>query len=183
MAKTKEQPTEVIEVKDAAPRTPADLARELFDAVAAKDVDGVAHLWHADVVDDFVAIGRFHGADEIKGFFTELFAAFPDFRMDVEGIFGDDRHAVVQWEASGTFTGGPFQSIEPNGRHVTIRGVDVMEIEDGLLRDNTIYYDGAAFARQIGMLPRQGSAADRAVLATFNAATRLRAKLRQRGSD
>jgi hypothetical protein len=52
--------------------------------------------------------------------------------------------------------------------------VDVMEISDGSVRHNTIYYDGAAFARQIGMLPAAGTTLDRAVLYAFNTTTRLR---------
>jgi len=39
---------------------------------------------------------------------------------------------------------------------------------------NTVYYDGADFARQIGMLPPRDSALDRGVLTLFNTGTRLR---------
>jgi hypothetical protein len=45
-----------------------------------------------------------------------------------------------------------------------LRGCDVVEIRDGLVVDNTVYWDGAAFARQVGLLPPQGSLADRAML-------------------
>jgi hypothetical protein len=69
--------------------------------------------------------------------------------------------------------------VEPTGKHVEVRGVDVMEIAEGKVRHNTIYYDGASFLRQIGMLPKAGSGADRAVLAAFNAGTRLRRRARR----
>lgn len=48
-----------------------------------------------------------------------------------------------------------------------------MKLSGGLVQHSTIYYDGATFARQVGMLPAQGSAADRALIAVFNAKTRL----------
>lgn len=79
-----------------------------------------------------------------------------------------------------SFTGGPFQGIAPTGRRVEIRGVDVMEISDGLIQRNTIYYDGASFARQIGLLPGLGSRADQAMLAAFNAKTSLSQRARDR---
>jgi len=60
--------------------------------------------------------------------------------------------------------------------------VDVMDVEDGLIRHNTIHYDSAAFARSIGMLPRKDSVADRAIVRAFNATTRARAALRRRRS-
>jgi steroid delta-isomerase-like uncharacterized protein len=159
-------------------KTPEQVAVALFDAIAARDLDRPLDLQHPDAVDDFVAIGQFRGREGIRGLFSELYEAFPDFRIEVERIVADDHTAVVQWEASGTFSGGPFQGIDPTGKPVSIRGVDVMEIEGGKLHHNTIYYDGAAFARQIGMLPRAGSIADRAVLSGFNAVTRLRSRLR-----
>ena len=46
-----------------------------------------------------------------------------------------------------------------------------MRFEAGQLKSNTIYIDGLAFARQIGLLPREGSVADRLIEASFNART------------
>ena len=55
-----------------------------------------------------------------------------------------------------------------------------MEIADGLIQHNTIYYDGVTFARQIGLLPGPGSRADQAMLAVFNAKTTLSQRARDR---
>ena len=157
---------------------PADVARSIFDALAKKDLDSALSLTAEDSVDDFVAIGPVRGRTSIRRFFEELLTAFPDFEITVERIVGDDTAAVVQWHAGGEFTGGPFQGLEPTGRHVEIRGVDVMEISDGMVRHNTIYYDGASFARQVGMLPSAGSGADRALQSAFNQVTKLRRRWR-----
>jgi steroid delta-isomerase-like uncharacterized protein len=154
--------------------TPAEVAEAIFDAVSKKDLDEAMVHVAEDSVDDFVAIGQFAGRAAIRGFFDELLAAFPSFEMFVERIVADDATAVVQWKASGDFTGGSFQGVEPTGKHVEIRGVDVMEISDGSVHHNTIYYDGAAFARQVGMLPAAGTTMERAVLNAFNTSTRLR---------
>ena len=167
-------------MSSAATRTPADVARAVFDAVAKKDLDGIVAAGAPDSVDDFVAIGEIRGHDAVRAFFRELFAAFPDFTITVDRIVADDTTAVVQWQAAGTFTGGPFQGIAPTGRRADIRGVDVMEIADGLIQRNTIYYDGATFARQIGLLPGLGSRADQALLAVFNAKTTLSQRARER---
>jgi hypothetical protein len=52
-------------------------------------------------------------------------------------------------------------------------------LEQGKLKHNTIYYDGLAFARQIGMLPREGTLADKAMTTAFNARTDAIRKLRR----
>jgi steroid delta-isomerase-like uncharacterized protein len=149
----------------------AALARTLMAAIGRHDLDAIRALDAPDVVDDFVAIGVFSGVDNVVAFFAELFAAVPDFRIEILNVTAEGDTAVVQWHATGTFSGGPFQGIHATGRSVDLRGCDVMRFDGGLLKHNTIYYDGLAFARQIGLLPTEGSTADRALQAVFNART------------
>jgi steroid delta-isomerase-like uncharacterized protein len=160
--------------------TPSEVARTIFEALSKRDLDTAMKFNTDDAVDDFVAIGEFRGRLAIRRFFDELLAAFPDFDIAVDRIVGDDSAAVVQWHAAGTFSGGKFQGIEPTGKRVQIRGVDVMEFAEGRYVHNTIYYDGASFARQIGTLPRAGSVTEKATLAAFNATTRLRQRRNRR---
>jgi len=131
-------------------------------------------------VEDFIVLGPIEGKESVRAFFAELFAAVPDLVFEAESVMGvDATTAVGQWKMRGTFDGGPFQGIEPTGRVIDLRGIDVMVFEDGLLRHNTIYYDGLSFARQVGLLPAAGSRADRGMLATFNAAAKAKSRLRR----
>jgi steroid delta-isomerase-like uncharacterized protein len=156
------------------PVSPAEVAAGIFDAVQRRDLDAVARLQHDDVDDDFVAVGVYSGKPAVRGFFEDLFVAVPDFTLTTERILADGEHATVQWRITGTFSGGPFLGVHATGRQIELRGIDVMHIVDGLLVDNTIYYDMLSFARQIGMLPSAGSRGDRAMTAAFNAQTDLR---------
>jgi hypothetical protein len=98
-------------------------------------------------------------------------------KLEIEHVVAD-RHAVVQWTATGTFSGAQWQGIEPTGDRVALRGIDAIRLdEDGRVEENTVYYDGAEFLRQIGMLPKRDSAAERAMIAASNAARRLRRRL------
>jgi steroid delta-isomerase-like uncharacterized protein len=155
-------------------RSPAEAARSLFECLARRDLDGVGELQHDDVVDDFVAVGILRGKADVRRFFEELFAAFPDLRLETRRITAAGDVAVVEWETHGTFTGTPFQGVEATGKPVQLRGVDCMRFEDGKLRENVIYYDGAGFARDIGLLPAMGTIAEKGVTAAFNAFTRAR---------
>lgn len=160
-------------------QSPAELARALFEAINRHDLDAIRASDAADVVDDFIVVGVFAGVDAVVGFFAELFAAVPDFHLEVLEVTAEGATAVVQWRATGAFTGSPFQGIHATGRPVDLRGCDVMRFEGGLLKHNTIYYDGLAFARQIGLLPAEGSAADRALQTVFNARSDVLARIRE----
>ncbi|MFI1583753.1 ester cyclase [Embleya sp. NPDC020630] len=155
------------------PRGPAEVARAVFEALNDGDLDCFALFSADDVFDDFIAVGEFRGAAAVRAFFAELLAAVPDFSITVEDVIADAHGAAVKWHATGTFTGGPFQGVVANGRRIDLRGVDFMEIDDGRVQRNRIAYDGATFARQVGLLPPTGSGPDRALLAAFNRKTRL----------
>lgn len=154
-----------------------ELARWAFGELGRRDLRAAERIWATDAVDHFPdgdAVGR----DGIVRYFEGLFAAFPDLEITVEHVVAaEPSHVVVQWRAAGTFTGVPFQGVRATGRPVEFRGCDVVLVnDDRLVERNTIYWDGSALARQIGLLPREGSPADRAILAVFNALTWLRTR-------
>jgi len=149
-------------------------ARSYFEAIGRRDVDGMIEHWKEDGVIDLVPIGILRGTGEIAAFFTEMFAAFPDSEMTVARVAAGQNEVAIEWRMTATFTGGPFQGIEPTGRPVELRGVDMIEIADGEIVTNTAYYDGMAFARGAGLLPPQDSGAERAMRGAVNAATKLR---------
>lgn len=153
--------------------TALEAALASFEGARARDPERIVAPGHDDYSDDIVAIGEFRGKEAVRGFFSELFAAIPDFELTIVRTVSEGGAVAIKWHATGTFSGARFQGIEPTGRTVEIRGVDFFEVEDGLIRRNTVFYDGASFARQIGLLPPAGSLADRALLRLFNLKTRL----------
>lgn len=156
---------------------PEALARALIDLLNARDLDGAEKHWHDDLIENFLVLRVYRGKRETRGFFEELFAAFPDFQIVVETVIGNDTTAFIAWRATGTFTGGAFQGVNANGARIEVQGVDRMEFSDGKLKQNTVYYDGAGFARAIGMLPPMESAAENAMKGAFNALNAVKRKL------
>ncbi len=148
-----------------------ETARTAFAAINAHDPDALVLCGHPEhYADELLALGRtVRGRDGVREFFVELITAVPDVRMAVDKVVATPDHAVVTWRLTGTFSGGFFAGFRPTGARLDIRGCDVMEMRDGLIGHNTIYFDGAEFSRQIGLLPREGSRMDRAVKAAFNA--------------
>jgi steroid delta-isomerase-like uncharacterized protein len=154
--------------------------RSYFDAIAARDTRAIAEHWTEEGVDEIVAQGPLRGRREIAGYFAEVFAASPDVETSVTRVVAGERQAAVEWRMQGTFDGAPFQGIEPTGKSWELRGLDLMDVEDGQITGNTAYFDGAEFARQVGMLPPQDSGAERAMKNAFNAVTKVRRAVNER---
>jgi steroid delta-isomerase-like uncharacterized protein len=125
-----------------------------------------------------------HTREEVVAWFRGFFDAVPDLHMDVEDVTiagepGRER-VTVRWHITGTFSGAPYMGIQPTGRPVDLRGMDLIDVEDGRVAGNNIYYDQLTFARQVGMLPAEGSQGDRLMTGVFNLVTKARAAVRQR---
>jgi steroid delta-isomerase-like uncharacterized protein len=159
--------------------TSGELVRWTFEALNEHDVTAMRTMWTDATVERFPS-STIHGADGMVAYFEILFAALPDLHMRVVAVAEDGEDVFVHWHMTGTHTGGPFQGIEPTGRTVAIDGMDHFVIRDGTIATAFVVFDQMQFARQIGMLPPDGSRGDRATKAAFNAKTRLLARLRRR---
>ena len=149
-------------------------ARSYFAALAARDVGAVGAHWREDGVAEIVPLGVFRGRAEIMDVFSATFAAAPDMQTTVTRLVAAEQSAAVEWRMEGIFDGDPFQGLDPTGRRLEIRGLDLLEIEEDEIVTATAYYDGMAFARQVGLMPPQDSGAERAVKGAFNVVTRAR---------
>lgn len=156
-----------------------DLVRWTFEMINARDVDALRQVWTGATTERFPS-GTLHGADAMAGYFEALFAALPDLHMQVVALAETGEDVFVHWYLTGTHTGRPFEGIDATGRSIALDGMDHFVIRDGTIATNFIVFDQMQFARQIGMLPPDGSAADRATKAAFNAKTRLLSRLHGR---
>ncbi|MFI6845261.1 ester cyclase [Kitasatospora sp. NBC_00085] len=155
------------------PVTPVEVARSAADALGAGDLDRFAELVHEDATYDILPFGEQRGRPAVKEFFAELRGALPDFSMTVEAVTGAGEQVAVAWRITGTFNGKPFQGFTPNNHTFDIRGIDFMDVDSGRVRHDRVAFDGAEWARQLGLLPPRRSAAERTVRTAFNTRTRV----------
>jgi predicted ester cyclase len=157
--------------------TNAELLTWTLGRLNDRDLAALRDIWADDVVERFPD-RTCRGADELTRYFQDAFAAMPDWHMEQLAIAESGDDVLVRWRLTGTHD-GPLMGIEPTGKPVVIDGIDHAVVRDGRLVSNFVVFDQMQYARQIGMLPPDGSATDRALKALFNARTRLAAKLRR----
>ena len=103
----------------------------------------------------------------------------PDWQMEVVSIAADGDDVFVHWHLTGTHT-GPLLGIEPTGKPLAVDGMDHFVVRDGKVVSNFVIFDQMQYARQIGMMPPDGSSADKAVKSAFNLGRSWRSGLRER---
>src|SRR5688572_17276635 len=130
--------------------------------------------WHPDgeevISDELVPL-----PDGFRAYFTELFAAIPDLRLEtLDEVVSGDRY-ILRYRATGTFAGpGRLQGFEPTGSRLSLVGLDMLTIEDGRIRRNDAFVDGMKMAESLGVMPRQDSAQAQRMVSLVNRRTRVR---------
>ena len=147
-----------------------NVARRYFEALGAQDLDAAVACWRPGGVDRLVGSQDLIAPEGIRTYFSELFAAFPDFSFEILQELADGPHTTIRWRARATFAGpGRFQGIAPNGARMEVEGCDVVTASDGLIDHLDAYMDSGAIARQLGLLPALESKAQARLTKLANA--------------
>jgi steroid delta-isomerase-like uncharacterized protein len=118
------------------------------------DAGATLALYAPDFVDLAHPSGRpATGAENVAGI-RDLYAAFPDFRAEIDELIVDEREGrvAVRWSATGTHRGA-FFGVAPTGRRIAFRGIETLRIRDGLIAERAGEWDAEGLLRQLGALP------------------------------
>jgi glyoxylase-like metal-dependent hydrolase (beta-lactamase superfamily II)/predicted ester cyclase len=151
-----------------------EVAKRYFEALSRHDLDAAVACWAPGSVDRFIGQQELIAPEGIRSYFTDLFAAFPDFAFEIIETTAGRNRCAVRWRARATFAGpGRFQGFEPNGARIQIEGCDVVAVDGDLITHNDAYLDSGEVARQLGFLPPADSRAQARLAKLANARTRI----------
>jgi steroid delta-isomerase-like uncharacterized protein len=127
----------------------------------AGDLDACMELYAEDAM-QWMHDGLFAGVDAIRERLARDLAAFPDAKYVVESFVEDSDKFADEWTFTGTNT-GPFRlpdgsEVPATGRPVEIKGMELVEVRDGRIVVDNLYYDFMAAVAQLGLVP-EGAAA------------------------
>jgi len=154
------------------------LVEWIFSRLNDHDLDALQAVWTDDTVERTPS-GELNGAGEITAYFRDQFAGLEGFNLEVLRVIAEGDEAFVHWRLTGTHV-GRLAGIEATGRRVEADGMDHMTLRGGTLLTNTVVFDQMEIARQLGVLPREGTLADTAMKAPLNATFKTVAAVRKR---
>jgi steroid delta-isomerase-like uncharacterized protein len=125
------------------------------------DLDACMELY-ADDASQRMHDGVFEGIDAIAERLARDLTAFPDAKYVVDSFFAEGDKFGDEWTFTGTNT-GPLRlpdgsEIPATGKRVEIKGMEYVEVRDGKIVVDNLYYDFLAAVAQLGLIP-EGAAA------------------------
>jgi len=126
---------------------------ELYNA---GDLDGVMDLYAEDS-SQLMPDGTFKGRSAIRDRLAQELDAFSDLAHRVVSYVEQGDSFADEWVFVGTHT-GPLvlpdgTELPPTGKRVEMPGMEFVQMRDGKIVVDNLYYDNLAVAAQFGLLP------------------------------
>lgn len=120
------------------------------------DLDACIELYAEDAV-QLMHDGTFEGPSAIHDRLARDLTAFPDATYTVESFAEQGDTFADEWTFTGTQT-GPFllpdgSEAPPSGKRVEVRGMELVQVRDGKIVVDNLYYDSLAVLAQLGLVP------------------------------
>jgi predicted ester cyclase len=151
-----------------------DLKRELYEIVASTQIEAkavVERSMKAFNAHDLEALARdaapdiegtapgdvkLKGPQAIKEYNQNFVRAFPDARVEAKNIFTQGSTVIVEGIFTGTHDGTlktPMGDVPATGRKVKGEFVQIVEVDRGLVKRNSLTFDQVQLMTQLGMSP------------------------------
>ena len=120
------------------------------------DLDACMDLYADDAVQR-MHDGTFFGRSDIQARLARDLTAFPDARYTVDSFVEHGESFADEWTFAGTNT-GPFTlpdgtQVPATGKRVEVKGMELVEVRDGKIVVDNLYYDSIAGPIQLGLVP------------------------------
>ncbi|MDP9229329.1 MAG: ester cyclase [Bacteroidota bacterium] len=109
-------------------------------------------LLSASFVDHDPVQGQAPGLEGYKQMVGAFRSAFPDLRVRNEDVIKEGNKMVVRWTANGTHNGQLMQ-IPPTNKKVSLKGIDILRIENDKIVERWGEFDALGMLSQLGVIP------------------------------
>ena len=132
---------------------PAAFADVITQAWNSHEIENVIRFYSPEyVAEDVGQAFLLRGHDGARAMLENYWQAFPDLEFTVTDTVIQDSRVAILWMAQGTHQ-GTILNIPRTGHRVVVRGVSIVDLEDGLVIRGQYIWDLAGMLRHMGLLP------------------------------
>ena len=133
-----------------------DLLDHAIEIYNAGDLDGYVELYRDDAVLT-TPEGTFKGRAEIRERFARELTALSDYSFTLVSYVESGDLFADEFVFGGTHT-GPLTlpdgtTVPPTGNRVEIKAMEMVEVDDGKMVVDNLYYDNVSVLVQLGLIP------------------------------
>jgi steroid delta-isomerase-like uncharacterized protein len=125
------------------------------DAWNRHDVDAIVALHAPDMVFENHTAGERAEGEAVAAHLAAIFEGWPDIAFSTRRLYVREGLVVQEWTATATHS-RPMRRgdivAEASGERIEWKGVDVIPVEDGLVKRKDVYSDSVSILRQTGLL-------------------------------
>ena len=131
----------------------AAYAETINEAWNSHDIEKVISFYSPDYIgDDIGQSSLLRGHEGLRAMLENYWSAFPDLRFEVVSTLVEGNRLAIVWVGEGTHQ-GTIMNIPPTGHKVQVRGVSLIDVENGLIMRGQYIWDLAGMLRHMGLLP------------------------------
>jgi predicted ester cyclase len=104
-----------------------------------------------DVIDHDSGEGQLPGVMGIEQYMNGLVESFPDLKLDVDVLMGDEDYVALAYRLSGTHR-GEYMGYAPTGKHFEVRSLQIGRFENGKIKERWGSTDILGILNQLGVL-------------------------------
>lgn len=131
----------------------ATFAEYVNEAWNSHDIEEVLDFYSPEYIGEDVGQAfLLRGHEGIRAMLEKYWQAFPDLEFTVTDTVVQDSRVAIVWIAEGTHQ-GTILNIPPTGHRVAVRGVSIIDVEDGRVVRGQYIWDLAGMLRHMRLLP------------------------------
>jgi steroid delta-isomerase-like uncharacterized protein len=131
-----------------------EIAAKFTDEMWTRSNMAIAdEILHPDFTDHDPVQGQGPGLEGFRQMVISFKSAFPDLNVKNEDVMEDEQLSklILRWTAQGTHQ-GEFMQIPPTNKKVSLRGIDILQVENGKIAERWGEFDALGMLAQLGVI-------------------------------
>lgn len=131
------------------------IASEYMKIWSAGNADLLDKYADANIIVDYTHFEKpYKGIADYKSMLEITYNFFPDLKITIKDLIinENEKKVTVVWEYEGTHQNGNLFGVESSGKRVSVSGMTILEIENGLVTKEKGIVDNLSLIMQIGAL-------------------------------